>query len=661
MPWLTPDSPAPADRFCRRISIPNDPILIQAISGALLPLTYPSAWEQSGTMTPDEAAEIMRTMLIEFFSAVGCPTVPTPYWDDTASADDESPAGDQSWYGIVQDFLAPIEGLNFVENAAVWAITGFVAYAAGPGAAVFFRTVAQRFVLAVQRQDAGELIRVVVDSAEYNIDTSAYAVGEIIEIPIVTTPAPTHDILVIGTGDTTRRIVRKRLSEAEMDAITDIQQVGGQLQIVRGNSGVWENVPNADNVRRDGSTIITGNQTFKAGSASGGAINVNPDAGQPALNIRLPVTTTHDVMRVLNNAGTTIYSVNTFGRQIARGDDNNMYSVLSADGSVTVFQVGTLAANPVLQLRGRAGQSGNLLNILASTGITLASVSASGALTGRGSLLLRGASSVQERDMALIQATWSNSTDAFRRSKVTISANDAGTWYPGVSFEADSILPGDGKLAFFDGIGSGRVFVTGDVVQIDSALDQLLSGLDDMGLIVDTATRYSKPTVYGENQNIEALVNLLDALSDAGIINNETVPFVYPTCFVPTASEMFMLPCTSETNLLAFDVDGAYSPQPANGYSMGAYIDLDAIVPLPTGAIGWKVALTWDGGTPTNLQRATGINPAVAEPCAYGTVALPIENGADMVIPSTHGFVTIIWLFDGGVFHVNEVCIKAAY
>lgn len=56
MPWLTGDN-IPVDEFCRVIRVPNDPVFIQAVNGALLDLTYAGNWEQHGTLTPEEQAE----------------------------------------------------------------------------------------------------------------------------------------------------------------------------------------------------------------------------------------------------------------------------------------------------------------------------------------------------------------------------------------------------------------------------------------------------------------------------------------------------------------------------------------------------------------------------------------------------------------------------
>lgn len=203
--FLTPAT-IPNGTTCRPVFIPDDPEWLAVVSGALAVLTQPYSWEQSGAVTPQEAAERMTVMLTDYYNGQ-CggtveETVPTPYWDDATDLDDETPIDLQEWYGLVTDWTAPIDGLTFVENAAVWAITGFVAYAAGIGAAVTFRTVARNFVLAVQREDAGEAIRVIVNGVqETKIDTTPYAPGEVIEVPIAAeTAADYYDILIVGSG-----------------------------------------------------------------------------------------------------------------------------------------------------------------------------------------------------------------------------------------------------------------------------------------------------------------------------------------------------------------------------------------------------------------------------------------------------------------------------
>ena len=197
--YLTPDIPEDElDRLCRSFSIPNDPRWLGNFMGAIYPLTQAASWELYGTVTPDEAAAFFAQAMADAFEGgASCNIVPSPYWDDATDNEISEPETIQPWYGVVSDWAAPIEELDFTQNLAVWALTGFVAYAAGPGAAIFFRTTARQFVVAVEGQDIPEIIRIVVDASEFEIDTTGKA-GEIINQVVVGDPdLEEHDIYVI--------------------------------------------------------------------------------------------------------------------------------------------------------------------------------------------------------------------------------------------------------------------------------------------------------------------------------------------------------------------------------------------------------------------------------------------------------------------------------
>lgn len=65
--WLTPDT-LPTETFCRQLSIPNDPLILAAVSGALYPLTKSYNWEEYGSVTPDEIASAMLDMFDAYVS-----------------------------------------------------------------------------------------------------------------------------------------------------------------------------------------------------------------------------------------------------------------------------------------------------------------------------------------------------------------------------------------------------------------------------------------------------------------------------------------------------------------------------------------------------------------------------------------------------------------
>lgn len=205
-PFYPTPTDIPLETTCVTIALPENAAFIGLWIGVLLILCDPENFVQfDGGISPETTAEIFRDALLDALTLeeISCPyLVPAPYWDEESTADDEAESDVQIWYGVIEDFLAPIDELTFVENAAVWAITGFVAYAAGPGAAIYFRTVARQFVLAVQADNIGEVIRVVIDATEYSIDTSGYSEGDIIEleIPVTDPELDEHDIYVINTG-----------------------------------------------------------------------------------------------------------------------------------------------------------------------------------------------------------------------------------------------------------------------------------------------------------------------------------------------------------------------------------------------------------------------------------------------------------------------------
>lgn len=136
---------------------------------------------------------------------VGETDYPTPYWDEDTSVDDEQPADEQEWYGMVTNPTAPADELTFVENAVIWILSGFVALVLSPAlpvgvaAAITFRTLATRFTLAFNRGDIAEQFRVIIDAQDYGtVDTADLAVGDIIEINVDgLEDMAFHDIMIV--------------------------------------------------------------------------------------------------------------------------------------------------------------------------------------------------------------------------------------------------------------------------------------------------------------------------------------------------------------------------------------------------------------------------------------------------------------------------------
>lgn len=69
MPWLT-GSAIPTETKCRVIRVPDDPVFVAAVSGALLELTYPSNWEKYGSLTPEEQAQAFIDVYASYADSV---------------------------------------------------------------------------------------------------------------------------------------------------------------------------------------------------------------------------------------------------------------------------------------------------------------------------------------------------------------------------------------------------------------------------------------------------------------------------------------------------------------------------------------------------------------------------------------------------------------
>lgn len=173
----------------------------QVLLAAIDQLRNPATWE--GDHDTVIAALNRATNLKAMLQVDLGNKAPTPYWDEDTEVDDEMPDDVQPWYGTVSNPEAPPDELDFVENAAIFAFTGFLALATweiGAAPAILFHTIAPKFVLAMRRGDAGEIIRILVDGEEAaRVDTSGVSVGDVVRVPIIADPAITtgHDIAVI--------------------------------------------------------------------------------------------------------------------------------------------------------------------------------------------------------------------------------------------------------------------------------------------------------------------------------------------------------------------------------------------------------------------------------------------------------------------------------
>lgn len=71
--WICPQS-IPETKVCRVLKIPAEPFIFAAINGALLDLKNPANWQAlPGSVTPEQIAEVMEQMWIEYSTNVPCP------------------------------------------------------------------------------------------------------------------------------------------------------------------------------------------------------------------------------------------------------------------------------------------------------------------------------------------------------------------------------------------------------------------------------------------------------------------------------------------------------------------------------------------------------------------------------------------------------------
>lgn len=193
------------------------------MEGALSALILPSTW----VGTSDEI-KLAISRAITLRSIIGqadvlVSDVEAPYWDDEADADDELPPDEQPWYGVLIDdtFQATIEN---------WVIAAFVAYAAGPGAALTFLTLAKSFRLALRKHDLGGIIRVFVNAADAGTVDTYSATPGILEVDYVGDPDEDEQqillvleeapALAFAAGElptgAPMQVIRKKLSSSEV-------------------------------------------------------------------------------------------------------------------------------------------------------------------------------------------------------------------------------------------------------------------------------------------------------------------------------------------------------------------------------------------------------------------------------------------------------------
>lgn len=202
---LIPPAVDPDDPDLEMILVEYNPAWTEVLMAAVDQLLLYSTWEgdHDAKILAVNRASNLKWLLQEPVDIAE--EVPAPYWDDDEDVDDEMPADEQEWYGMVTNPTAPADQLTFVENAVIWIFTGFIALVlapalpAGVAAGLAFRTLATRFTLAFRRGDIIEQIRIIIDAQDYGtVNTGDVAVGDIIEIDVNgLEDAAFHDILLV--------------------------------------------------------------------------------------------------------------------------------------------------------------------------------------------------------------------------------------------------------------------------------------------------------------------------------------------------------------------------------------------------------------------------------------------------------------------------------
>lgn len=106
MPYLTPDS-IPADDICRPLLIPNSEQWLALVSGAVSELAKDWNWEQFGSVTPEEAAERMLTMLNNYYDDSCSGSCARIYRVGIGGAFEQSDDGGETWEAPTGDATVP--------------------------------------------------------------------------------------------------------------------------------------------------------------------------------------------------------------------------------------------------------------------------------------------------------------------------------------------------------------------------------------------------------------------------------------------------------------------------------------------------------------------------------------------------------------------------
>lgn len=375
--FITPPAEA-GGLVCRTLQIPDDKLWLGVFNKALLELAYPERWEHNepSYLSPEQAAAACYAIFEQYLaSEASCETVPAPYWDIPSRADDMAEPASQPWYGLATVETGFAEGdITFVQQLGIWGITAFIAYSGAIGGAVAFATFAPRFVLAWNKSGVGGAIRVLIDGIDQGLfDTHDEAGGVLEQEFYADEEIEEHEIIQIletkpegapdeptSAEEAAMQIIRKRLTEVEVDVITDIRQVAASGQLEMERAGEWLPVPTAENVRRDGSVAMS-NTFLLDKTAQPGDAAVSPTISTRRRSVNVPANGDGQFWG-MNGETATSHMIRSMYRQESRWEiaaDATRRALIEASlfdfgGMRLLWRGGTNGSAPMLGFLGAA-------------------------------------------------------------------------------------------------------------------------------------------------------------------------------------------------------------------------------------------------------------------------------------------------------------------
>lgn len=211
-------SDIPSDTACRSFVLPDNDEWLGLLMGAVELLLNPHNYFNYGALSIDDTVDHWQLIVQDAYdrsltSQCGA-DVDAPYWDTAADVPAQAPSTSQPWYGILDS------GLTWREHMEDFVLAGFVAYAAGLGAAVTFLTLATRFRLAWKAHNLGSIVQVFIDGAEYGTIDTYDSSGKVVYMDVFAeqaSPGPGPWQLTVEQASSSQmQLIRKQLDPGEV-------------------------------------------------------------------------------------------------------------------------------------------------------------------------------------------------------------------------------------------------------------------------------------------------------------------------------------------------------------------------------------------------------------------------------------------------------------